>query len=163
MMRKQFRAGNIRPCPGYLKRAGGRAGNRPFGWSKHAMMVRHCKNPPIHFGLTVLSYFNSFLYGTARSSAHQLSGVAGMATDGRPADAENNRKSLKGEIGWLKYVLRAKQPDRCFLVMEHEGAAYVGRLSFDDAIFCAQMLTIIQRNAGSHHQGIGDLDLFFTR
>ena len=32
------------------------------------------------------------------------------------------------------------------------GAAYVGRGVFDDAIFCAHMITVIQRNAGSHHQ-----------
>jgi hypothetical protein len=56
MMRKQFRAGNIRPCPGFLKCSGGRAGNKPFGWSKHAMIVRHCKQSanPFWFDCTEL-------------------------------------------------------------------------------------------------------------
>ena len=43
-----------------------------------------------------------------------------------------------------------------------EGHPYVGCLFLDDAIFCAQMITIIQNQAGLTIKESGDLDLSYT-
>ena len=76
-----------------------------------------------------------------------------------PANPKSDVKSLRGEIGRLKYVLPNKTSDRCFLIIEHENEAYIGCLFFDDRIFCAQMVTILGNHAGLTVKEIGDLDL----
>ena len=79
-----------------------------------------------------------------------------------PADPKRGLKSLRGEIGRLKYVLSGGTPGRFFLIIEHEGQTYVGCLLFHDRIFCAEMSAIIQSHAGFTTKGIGDLDLSGT-
>jgi hypothetical protein len=79
-----------------------------------------------------------------------------------PANPKSDLKSLRGEIGRLKYVLPNKTSDRCFLIIEHENEAYIGCLFFDDRIFCAQMVTILGNHAGLTVKEIGDLDLSRT-
>ena len=76
-----------------------------------------------------------------------------------PSNPKSGLKALRGEIGRLKYVLPNKSSDRCFLLIEHEGGSYIGCLFFDDSIFCAQMVTIMQNHAGMMIKEIGDLDL----
>ena len=80
-----------------------------------------------------------------------------------PANPKSHLKPLRGEIGRLEYVLPNKTlNNRCFLIIEHEGHPYVGCLFLDDAIFCAQMITIIQNQAGLTIKEIGDLNLSYT-
>jgi hypothetical protein len=80
-----------------------------------------------------------------------------------PANPKSHLKVLRGEIGRLEYVLPNKTShNRCFLIIEHEGHPYVGCLFIDDAIFCAQIMTIIQNQAGLTIKEIGDLDLSYT-
>jgi len=79
-----------------------------------------------------------------------------------PANPKSDLKSLRGEIGRLKYVLPNKTFDRCFLIIEHENEAYIGCLFFDDRMFCAQMVTILGNHAGLTVKEIGDLNLSRT-
>ena len=77
-----------------------------------------------------------------------------------PANPKGHLKPLRGEIGRLEYVLPNKTlNNRCFLIIEYEGNAYVGCLFIEDAIFCAQLVTIFQNHAGLTIKEIGDLDL----
>lgn len=46
--------------------------------------------------------------------------------------------------------------------MEHDGADYIGCLFFDDAVFCAQISTTLEKHAGCTIKEIGDLDLSLT-
>ena len=70
----------------------------------------------------------------------------------------------QGEVGFLKAVLRSYiQPcDRCFLIMEHCGAEYVGELSLDDPAFCREICDVLIQNIGETIQEIGDIDLSYT-
>jgi hypothetical protein len=69
-----------------------------------------------------------------------------------------------GEVGILKAVLRShiEPNDRCFLVMEHCGAEYVGTLFLNDLIFCREIFEVLLRNVGKTILEIGDIDLHNT-
>jgi hypothetical protein len=45
------------------------------------------------------------------------------------------------------------------LVMEHGGAAYVGTLFLNDAIFCREIFEVLLRNVGKTILQIGEIDL----
>jgi len=70
----------------------------------------------------------------------------------------------QGEVGILKAALRSHiQPqDRCFLVMEHCGAEYLGALLLDDPAFCRAIFAILLQHLGNTIQEIGDIDLRYT-
>jgi hypothetical protein len=76
-----------------------------------------------------------------------------------PANLKSDLKGFRGEVGRLKYVLPSTQSDRCFLVMEHATNAYVSCMFFDDAIFCAQIMTILKNKVGHTIREIGNLDV----
>ena len=67
----------------------------------------------------------------------------------------------RGEVGILKnvFVSSVKPSTRCFLIMEHAGAEYIGDLFISDAAFCMQIYTVLLRHCGKTIQDIGDLDL----
>jgi len=67
----------------------------------------------------------------------------------------------RGEVGILKAALRSHiQPrDRCFLVMEHCGAEYVGALLLDDPAFCREILEVLSQHLGNTIQEVGDIDV----
>ena len=69
----------------------------------------------------------------------------------------------QGEVGILKAVLRShiEPGDRCFLIMEHCGAEYVGALTLDDPAFCGEIFAILLQNLGNTIQEIGDIDLSY--
>jgi hypothetical protein len=69
-----------------------------------------------------------------------------------------------GEVGILKAVLRShiEPDDRCFLVMEHCGAEYLGALLLNDPSFCREIFEVLVRNVGKTIQEIGDIDLTYT-
>ena len=70
----------------------------------------------------------------------------------------------QGEVGILKTVLRSRiQPsDRCFLVMEHCGAEYVGALLLSDPAFCEEVVEVLMQNIGETIREIGAIDLSYT-
>ena len=48
------------------------------------------------------------------------------------------------------------------LYIEHEGSSYIGCLLFDDAIFCCQLVTLLQRHCNRPFAEIGSLDISHT-
>jgi hypothetical protein len=70
----------------------------------------------------------------------------------------------RGEVGILKAVLRSNMEphDRCFLIMEHCGAEYVGALLLNDPSFCREIFEVLIRHVGKTIQEIGDIDLSYT-
>ena len=71
----------------------------------------------------------------------------------------------RGEVGILKnvFVSSVKPSTRCFLVMEHAGAEYMGDLSISDAAFCSEIYAVLHRHCGKTIQEIGDIDISDTR
>ncbi|HEY7318556.1 MAG TPA: hypothetical protein VIE89_13350 [Candidatus Binatia bacterium] len=70
-------------------------------------------------------------------------------------------KRPKGEVGILRMVLLSKmqRADRCFLLIFYEGSSYLGCLLFDDAVFCNQITTLLQRCSNLSIAEIGGLDV----
>src|SRR4029453_11069636 len=60
-----------------------------------------------------------------------------------------------GEVGFLRHVILSDidPPKRCFLVMEHMGAEYIGCLSFENSAFCSEIDITYAPNT---HQLTGD-------
>jgi hypothetical protein len=69
----------------------------------------------------------------------------------------------KGEVGILTEVRPSKiEPaDRLFLYMDHENGTYLGCLLVENAVFCSQVVTLLQNCCGRSIQDIGDLDLSY--
>ncbi|HEY2986744.1 MAG TPA: hypothetical protein VGL11_03395 [Candidatus Binatia bacterium] len=67
----------------------------------------------------------------------------------------------KGEIGILHEVTLppAGAPNRCSLIVEHEGAVYLGSLLFDDPSFCGDLVQLLRNHCGHSVEQIGSLDL----
>ena len=72
-----------------------------------------------------------------------------------------NNTYPRGEVGILKnvFVSPVKPSTRCFLIMEHAGAEYIGDLSISDAALCLEMYAVLRRHCGKTLQEIGDVDL----
>ena len=68
----------------------------------------------------------------------------------------------KGEIGCLQRVNLSTAPPRCFLVTEYDGAQYIGRLLFDDRVFCLQVYDLLEDYRDYPLRHIGGLDVFYT-
>lgn len=69
-------------------------------------------------------------------------------------------KTLKGEIGVLKYVFMRQGPaDKCYLTLEHQNQSFVGALNFDDPSFCERICRLLQSNVGRPIKQIGNLDI----
>jgi hypothetical protein len=66
-----------------------------------------------------------------------------------------------GEVGILKEIMLSTiQPcSMCFLIMEHEGAEYMGTLKFDDPSFCRAIHDVLVRYYSRPIREIGDIDL----
>ena len=70
---------------------------------------------------------------------------------------------LRGEVGILKELRTAETlPHKCFLVIEHEQAEYIGCLLFSDQSFCDQIINLLREHCGDSIQHIGSLDLSYT-
>jgi hypothetical protein len=78
--------------------------------------------------------------------------------------AGNDTTNPKGEIGILKDVIPSTiEPyDRCFLVMEHRGAEYIGALLISDTAFCREIFGVLVQNRGKPIQEIGSVNLRHT-
>jgi hypothetical protein len=67
---------------------------------------------------------------------------------------------LRGEIGVLKEVrLSAHPAQKCFLVIEHENALYMGCVLIGDVTFCQQVFELLTKHRGDRIEAIGDLDV----
>jgi hypothetical protein len=69
-----------------------------------------------------------------------------------------------GEVGLLKdVILSGVEPrDRCFLVMQHMGAEYIGCLSFQDSAFCSEIYEVLGNYCGNLIHDIGDMEISFA-
>jgi hypothetical protein len=70
-------------------------------------------------------------------------------------------KTLKGEIGVLKYVYASSTVpvNKCYLVIEHEKETYIGALQFDDQSFCDQVSKLLKGQIGRSIQQVGDFEM----
>jgi hypothetical protein len=75
---------------------------------------------------------------------------------------ENKRP--KGEVGILKNVTpsRLAGRHRCFLVIEYEGATYMGCLLFNEHSFCRQVTKLLFGYCGRSLEDIGALEVSAT-
>jgi hypothetical protein len=66
-----------------------------------------------------------------------------------------------GEVGLLKDVILSDidPPTRCFLVMQHMGAEYMGCLSFENSAFCCEIYKVLGDHRGNPIDEIGNVDL----
>ena len=66
-----------------------------------------------------------------------------------------------GEVGLLKnvFISSVKPSTRCFLIMEHADAEYMGDLLVSDEAFCTQIYEMLLGHCGKTIQEIGDIDL----
>src|SRR5262245_53555340 len=76
----------------------------------------------------------------------------------------NDSTNPMGEVGILKDVIPSfiSPYDRCFLVMEHRSAEYVGALLLSDATFCREIFGVLLQNRGKTMQEIGSINLAYT-
>lgn len=74
---------------------------------------------------------------------------------------DDANETLRGEIGTLKEVRASilKPYQRCFLIMEHGGAEYVGCLLFRDGATCKQVYELLLRHHGRPIEEIGGIDV----
>jgi hypothetical protein len=67
--------------------------------------------------------------------------------------------NAEGEVGILRAVRWASQTAslaaRCFLIVEHENAMYIGCLFFDDETFCQRVFLKLHNHIGESIQQIG--------
>ena len=79
-------------------------------------------------------------------------------------DGNATTKNPKGEVGILKDVIPSfiTPYDRCFLVMEHRGAEYIGALLLSDTAFCREIFGVLLQNRGKTMREIGEIDTSHT-
>jgi hypothetical protein len=70
----------------------------------------------------------------------------------------------QGEVGILKSAIRSiiEPYDRCFLIIEHRGAEYLGALLLSDPAFCREIFKLLIQYCGKTIREIGDIDLSQT-
>ena len=63
-----------------------------------------------------------------------------------------------------KAVFRSdtQPPNRCFLLISHEGSEYLGCLLFNDPAFCSQVMELLKTHYNRSIADIGSLDLSHT-
>jgi hypothetical protein len=71
-------------------------------------------------------------------------------------------KTLRGEIGILRYVQGGPTSNKCYLVIDYYSEYFVGTLIFDDLSFSAQVADLLQKQVGRSIKEIGDIDLSYT-
>jgi hypothetical protein len=68
-----------------------------------------------------------------------------------------------GEVGLLKEVILSDidPPTRCFLVIQHMGAEYVGCLPLRDSTFCREIYRVLSESCGHLIHEIGDIEVCY--
>jgi hypothetical protein len=76
----------------------------------------------------------------------------------------NETTNPKGEVGILRDVIPSTiEPyDRCFLIMEHRGAEYIGALLLSNTAFCREIFGVLVQNRDKTIQEIGYINLRYT-
>src|SRR5688500_11074560 len=66
-----------------------------------------------------------------------------------------------GEVGILKEVMLStiQSCSMCFLIMEHQGAEYLGILKFGDSSFCRAIHDLLERHCSKPIREVADIDL----
>jgi len=69
-----------------------------------------------------------------------------------------------GEVGMLREVILSEidPPDRCFMIMQHMGAEYIGCLLFENSDFCRKIYEILCEYCGNPINEIGDIELSYA-
>src|SRR5262245_66256368 len=72
---------------------------------------------------------------------------------------DGHNQHPKGEIGTLKAIFRSdmQPPNRCFLLISHEGSEYLGCLLFDDHAFCQEVMALLKTQCNCSIADIGSL------
>jgi len=52
--------------------------------------------------------------------------------------------------------------DRCFMIMQHMGAEYIGCLLFEKTAFCRKIYEILREYCGNPIHEIGDIELSYA-
>jgi len=75
--------------------------------------------------------------------------------------AGKENKQPEGEVGILKNVmLVGTEPmNKCYLIIEHDGEQYIGRLLFGDSSFCRMVYRVLDDHCGASLQQIGGIDV----
>jgi len=78
---------------------------------------------------------------------------------GGPGDDEGPR----GEVGILRdvFLSRVEPRSRVYLIMEYQGAEYMGCLLFNEAKTCRQICELLAKHCGSPISHIGSVDLSY--
>jgi hypothetical protein len=73
-------------------------------------------------------------------------------------------KTPRGEVGVLIWASLggSQPPDRCYLLMDHEGSSYMGCLLFDDHAFCRYIAHFLENYCHRRIAEIGGIDLSHT-
>jgi hypothetical protein len=73
-------------------------------------------------------------------------------------------KHPRGEVGTLREVrpYSIQPADRFYLIMENEGAEYLGVLLVEDYTFCQQVFELLLEHCGRTIREIGDIDVSDT-
>jgi hypothetical protein len=123
---------------------------------------------PIHVVVTLENPFETHATPSAIGAEVELRNHPSMSFQGRHSwppvwlcIAGEPDTSPEGEIGLLQAVrLASRTPslaDRCFLIVEHEDAIYIGCVLFDDEFFCQQLFARLKKHIGQPLQHIGGL------
>jgi hypothetical protein len=68
-----------------------------------------------------------------------------------------------GEIGILQDVkTHDVLSSKCYLLIEHNGATFIGRLSCDSAALCQKIVKLLKQHRGKPLRFIGGLDIDFS-
>jgi hypothetical protein len=70
----------------------------------------------------------------------------------------------KGEVGILIWasLTGIQPPDRCYLLMKHEGSSYMGCLLLDDPAFCRYVTKLLDSSRNRPIADVGSLDVSYT-
>jgi hypothetical protein len=73
-------------------------------------------------------------------------------------------ESPKGEVGILIWasLTGIQPPDRCYLLMKHEGSSDMGCLLFNDPAFCRYVAKLLDSYRNRPIADIGSLDVTST-
>jgi hypothetical protein len=73
---------------------------------------------------------------------------------------ETTIKSLSGEVGILKHVMRYDRvPNGFVLAIEYDGEQYLGFLIFDHVSFCMLIYDLLETRVGCSIEDLGSLDM----
>ena len=78
--------------------------------------------------------------------------------------AGNDNTNPKGEVGVLLDVALSRVPpnSRCFLIMEHLGAEYIGAVLLNERNFCRLVFDALLQNRFRPLREVGAIDLSYS-